>query len=457
MNNTKTVFTCILLMLAASPSHAAVGLMEVYRDAERSDPRVRAFEAQYLATAEGKAQARAQLLPQIGGNANLTRARQEVESEGLLASGTDYYTTKGFSLDLTQPIYRRDRFVQRRIADSLTEQAGATLEAERQDLIQRVADSYFSVLAAQDNLAFARAEKEAIARQLDQAKQRFEVGLVAITDVNEAQAAYDLAVADEIEAVRVLNAAREALREITGEYYESFELLRAEIPLLTPNPSDVQTWVDAALRQNPAVEAARHNVEVTRQQIEFSRSGHYPALDAVATHGYTDIGGGSFGGRETTDTSVGFQVSVPIYQGGGINSRVRESEFLYDQATQQLEQQRRLAVRQTRDAYLSVNSAISRVQALRQAVVSNESSLEAAQAGLEVGTRTLVDVLAAQSLLFRARSEYARARYDYLLAGLRLKQAAGALSMGELESVAQLLADVPGETTIPTTVPAPPR
>lgn len=455
MNNTKAVYTCILLMLSGS-SQAATGLVDVYRDAERNDPRLRAIEAQYLATAEGKAQARAQLLPQIGGNANLTRVRQEVDSEGLLASGTDYYTTKGFSLDLTQPIYRRDRLVQRRIADALTEQAGATLEAERQDLIQRVASSYFGVLAAQDALAFARAEREAIARQLDQAKQRFDVGLVAITDVHEAQAAFDLAVADQIEAERALNAAREALREITGQYYEDLELLRADIPLATPTPTDVQTWVDAALDRNPSVEAAGYGVEASRQRIDFNRASHSPVVNAVASHGYTDIGGGSFGGRETTDTSLGLQVNVPIYQGGGVNSRVREAEHRFDQSSQELEQQRRRVVRQTRDAFWGVNSAVSRVQALRQAVVSNESSLEAAQAGLEVGTRTLVDVLTAQSLLFRARSEYARARYDYLLAGLRLKQAAGALSMGELQSIAQLLADLPGDTSLPTGIPAPP-
>ena len=407
-------------------------LMEVYRLAQQSDPTLRAAEAARLAADEARPQARAAaLLPSVNLSASLSEGRTHEPDTTNRSQPAD-----SLSLSLTQPILHFDRLARLRQADSRIARAEAQFQAERQALMTRVAERYFDVLAAIDNLEFARAQKSAISRQLEQAKKRFEVGLIAITDVHEAQAGYDLASADEIVAQDALSSAREALAEITGRFHESLAALRDGLKLTSPDPADADQWTSTALAQNLAILAAEQAVSTAREEIAARRGGHYPTLDLTASHSASDNDATFASGyTQSEQTSVSLQFNLPIYAGGATQSQVREASQLYNQAREQLEGARRTARRQSRDAYRGVVAAISRVEALKQALVSTESALEATEAGFEVGTRTIVDVLNSQRDLHQARRDYARARYDYLLNTLRLKQAAGTIAEADLETV----------------------
>jgi outer membrane protein len=309
----------------------------------------------------------------------------------------------------------------------------------QQSLVVRVAEAYFGMLAAVDNLEFAQADKLALSRQLEQAKQRFEVGLTAITDVQEQQAGYDRAVAAEIGATNGVDNAREALREIIGEYIFEFKKLAQELPLLRPEPENIDDWTNTALEQSLEVVASRYAVENARDEISIQRSAHLPTLNLDGSAGYSRSDGGSFGSSKSHSNTISVQLNVPIYQGGFVTARTRESVQRLEEQMQRLEQAHRTAQSQTRQAYLGIISGISEVEAFKQALVSAETALEATEAGFEVGTRTAVDVVTAQRATSQARREYARARYDYLLDTLRLKRAAGIISSEDLARVNQWL------------------
>ncbi|MCY4220479.1 MAG: TolC family outer membrane protein, partial [Thiotrichales bacterium] len=311
--------------------------------------------------------------------------------------------------------------------------ADALYAAVRQDLALRVAERYFGVLEAEDELGFAQATLEAFEQQLAQSRQRFEVGLIAITDVEEAKAGFDLSRAQLLAAQNALDIAREALREMTGAYQERLAPLR-ETHLVMPEPADIDQWTAIALEKNLRLLAARRDMETARQEIARIRAGHAPTLDAVGSFGLND---GDSGGalRETRRADVGLRLSFPLYSGGSILSRTRQSRHRYQRSLDLLERERRRVQRETRDAYLGVDSGISRVQALEQAVRSSQTAAEAIEAGFQVGTRTSVDVLNAQRDLFRARRDLSEARYRYVLDVLRLKRAAGTLSEDDLQLV----------------------
>lgn len=419
------------LLAAALQPATADDLVSVYQLALEADPVHQAAIAAHAAALEVLPQSRAALLPNVALRGDVSRDRFDPRGSG----DTSYATNQTYSLGLRQPIYQRERFVQLEQADSRVAQADAQLLASEQDLILRVATRYFLVLGAQDNLEFVQADKQAIERTLDQAQQRFEVGLAAITDTLEAQARYDIAVSDEINAEKLLADAREALRELTNQLPVAPEILQPEIPLLAPDPTDQDQWVTAAVEQNPLVLAARAATETARQEIEVQRSGHYPSLDMIADYSYRDTQFGGFTPLERNDSAIGLELNVPIYQGGLVSSQTRQSRELYNQAREEQLQQRRAAERQTRDNYRGVISGISKVKALLNAVRSNEKAVEAAEAGFEVGTRTIVDVLDAQRELLRARRDHARSRYDYLLDTLRLKQASGILEETDLAQI----------------------
>ncbi len=406
-------------------------LVSVYQLALDSDPQYQAAVEAHRAALEVIPQSRAALLPNIAITGDVSRNRFDPRKSG----DTTYSTNQTYSVGLRQPLYQRERFIQLEQADSRVVQADAQLLAAQQELLLRVATRYFLVLGAQDNLAFVEADKEAIARTLDQAQQRFDVGLSAITDTLEAQARYDIAVSDAINAERLLDDTREALREITGELPVAPEVLKAEIPLLTPEPVDQDAWTSAALEQNPLVLAARAATAVAKQEIQVQNSGHYPSLDVVADYSYRDTQFGGFTPLERNDSAIGLQLNLPLYEGGLVSSQTRQSRYQYNEAREQQEKQRRATERQTRDNYRGIISGISKVNALQHAVLSNEKAVEAAETGFEVGTRAVVDVLDAQRELLRARRDYARSRYDYLLDTLRLKQAAGILHETDLVQI----------------------
>lgn len=447
MNMTKILVAGLVGFAVAAPAHAADDLLSVYRAALQNDPQLREALAERNAQREVRPQALANLLPGLEGRGTRTDTTrdgtqirlQEDGSIGLVDFSTDTEETS-MSLVLNQPLFRWDRWVVLRQAGDRVAQAEINYEAAKQQLILRVAERYFNVLAAQDNLDFAQANKEAISRQLDQATRRFEVGLIAITDVQEAQAAYDTAAADEIAATRQLAAAREQLREITGDYHRELAGPSTDLPLTPPEPADEQAWVARALDENLALNAQRLNVDIARKEVGRLRSGHYPTVDFQASRGRRDASGSNpFDTSDVETTQYQLNVVVPIFSGGGTQSRVRESAYRHEAAKSALEREARATERTARDAYLGVQSEISRVRALRQALQSNETALQATEAGFEVGTRTTVDVLNARSQTFRARNELARSRYDYLLNTLRLKQAAGSLTEQDVRQLNALL------------------
>lgn len=419
------------LALATSPAWSA-DLMDVYREAQQSDPQIKAALAAYQATQTLRPQAKAGLLPNVGLGADVERHRYDDRTP---ANRDSYATNKTISLNLRQPLYNRERSVALKQADANIAQADAEFESARQNLALRAAEGYFNVLSARAELEFAQSEKVATSRQLEQSNKRFEVGMIAITDVNEAQAAYDAAVAAEISAQNQLANAREALRELTGEYHQDLASLSPQTPMVMPVPSDMSDWTEVAMQQNLAVQAAQYAVEVARREVDLQRAGHYPTVDATAGHTYTDAQFGGLFGIKRFDTSIGLELNVPIYQGGGINARTQQAAYQYTQAQDQLDTQRRAALRQTRDAYRGVETGISQVKALQQSIVSAKSALEATEAGFDVGTRTIVDVLVAQRNLFQAQRNYAQARYNYITNMLRLKQAAGTLAPEDLQEV----------------------
>jgi outer membrane protein len=433
-----TLLAGIGLLTTGLQPAAADDLVSVYQLALEADPSYQAAIAAHAAALEILPQSRAALLPSIGLQGDISRDRFDPRNSG----DTSYSTNKIYSLGLRQPLYQRESFVQLEQADSRVAQADAELLAARQDLILRVATRYFLVLGALDNLDFVQADKQAIERTLDQAQQRFEVGLAAITDTLEAQARYDIAVSDEINAEQLLADSREALRELTDVLPEAPEILKPEIPLLAPDPANQDQWVSAAVEQNPLVLAARAATETAKQEIQVQRSGHYPSLDVTADYSYLDIRFGGEVDQKRNDSAIGLELNLPLYQGGQVSSRTRQSRELYNQAREQQLQQRRLTERQTRNNYNGVMSGISKVKALKNAVRSNEKAVEAAEAGFEVGTRTIVDVLDAQRELLRARRDHARSRYDYLLDTLRLKQATGILEETDLAQINDWLIEI---------------
>ena len=410
------------VFLVATSQAAAENLLEAFEFALKSDPEFLAAGADNRAAQEIRPQARAGLLPQ----ANLSFTTQWNERQRQPDTRSDNLT-----LNVEHPIYRRDRRIAVDQADSRIARADALYAAARQDLMVRVAERYFGVLEAEDELSFAQATLEAFEQQLAQSRQRFEVGLIAITDVEEAKAGFDLSRAQRIAAENALDIAREALRETTGEYQEALAPL-ADMHLAMPEPADIDTWTATALDQNLRLLAAKHDTETARREIERIQAGHSPVLDAFGTVGLNDS---MSGGGETQRANVGLRLSLPLYSGGSIISRTRESRHRYQRTLDVLERERRRAQRETRDAYLGVNSGISRVRALEQAVRSNQTAAEAIEAGFQVGTRTSVDVLDAQRELFGARRDLSEARYGYILDVLRLKRAAGTLSEDDLQQI----------------------
>ena len=459
MKNTY-IFNALLLSLGAlllsGPAHSA-SLLEIYQQALQGDPQIHEAEARRMAALEAKPQARGVYLPQLSFGGAYSTSEDSGPQFVVLPGGAQTVTvtserdTLDWSFSLRQSIFRWDQIVNMRRADKTIARAEAVREAAQQDLIVRVAQRYFDVLAAEDRLNSIIADREAIARQLEQAKQRFDVGLIAITDVQESQAAYDQSVANDIGAKRSLATAREFLREITGEYVVDLNAPGDDFPLATPDPNNEKTWVDMSLSQNLILVASRLDEGLARDEISFRRNGHYPTLDLVANTGERESDttlsiptlDPDFQRLNSKSDSISLQFNVPLFAGGGTSSRVKEAVYLHRASREQLQRVTRETERQARDSYLGVLAEIARVNALKQAVSSSQTALQATQAGYEVGTRTIVEVLNSQFALYNAITNYYQSRYDYILNALRLKQAAGTLQVQDLEQIDQWLSDRP--------------
>ena len=458
------------LICAATPA-SAENLLEVYELALMYDPVLREAEANYLARRQIMPMARSFVLPSlslaVGGS---TAFQQDPNQPINFASGQpdpDILSTEferdstNWSIRMNQAVFNWGAFVGLQQAGKALAQAETDLALTRQELLVRVATSYFQVLAAEDTLVSETTAREAIGRQLEQAQRRFEVGLIAITDVQEAQAGYDQAIAAEIGAQQAVATAREFLREIIGESVMELAGPMEEIPLMRPDPDNAESWVQTALDQNLALISSRIASDIALDEVSMQRSVRYPTVSLSGNFGESasrttrinnlvanppclqqpfrcppeETGSES----QAQGFSLSLNFSVPIYSGGVNGARIQQAVYQHRATLEALERVARATERETRDAYLSVISEIARVQALQQAVQSSTTALQATEAGFEVGTRTTVDVLVSQNTLRRAQTTYARSRYDYILNILRLKQAAGSLTLEDIEEVSSWL------------------
>jgi len=412
---------------------SAADLIDIYDLAVRSDPVLREAEQTLYATREVKPQSRALLLPNFGISGSVEYA--DVQSRGESQSfgsfdRSDRFTSSNASAVVSQSLYNRGDWMRLSQADDTIAQAEAQYRDAEVELMVRTTEAYFGVLRASDLVRVQEALVAADERQLEQSRQRFEVGLVAITDVNDNQAAYDRSRANLITARNDLDNAWEALRRIVGPVQVPLARLGDRLPLSPPQPNDINVWAETALSNNYGIEAAKAAAEAARKNIEIQRSGYYPSVDMQA--GYDISRTERDFGTDTDSGFIGLNVNIPIYQGGAVASRTREAGHSFRAAQDRLDQQRRAVINQVKDAFRGVLSNISDVKARQAAIVSARSSLESTEAGLEVGTRTQVDVLNAQRNLFQAEFDYLSARYDYIINGILLHQATSTLTRNVL-------------------------
>ena len=411
----------------------AADLLDIYRAAQTQDAVFAGARAAQQAGQEKLTQGRALLMPSVNLNANTTY--NDVNAP----YGASRYNNHGYGVSVVQPLFREQNWAAYNQSELQVAIADAQFRGAQQDVILRSAQAYFDVLIAQDTVQLNAAQKAAIAQQLEQAKRNFEVGTATITDTYEAQARYDLILAQELAAANELELKRRDLQQlINAAEVPALNVLGAGFNPVAPEPAEVQKWVDDAQRNNVQVVSAEAAYQLAEEEVARSRGGHLPTVDLIGNYAkntgctFTTCG-------DTRSTSVGVQLNMPLFQGGAIQSKWREAEANREKAKQDLESARRNVALQARQAYLGVASGIAQVQALQQALKSSESLLEASKLGQEVGVRTSLDVLNAQQQLFSTRRDLYQAQYNYLVSHLRLKAAAGNLLEADLERVNQAL------------------
>lgn len=426
------------LALLAGPPVAAADLLDIYRAALTSDPVYGSARASWQAGQEKLPQGRAGLLPQADFSASTQYNNRDLRFRNpALAPSQTQYNSNSASVSITQPLFRRQNLVAYDQGKTQVALADVQLAAAGQTLILRVAQAYFDVLLARNNVVLAQAQKNAIGQQLEQAKRNFEVGNATITDTHEAQARFDLVTAQEIAARSDLEIKSRAIEQLIGRAAPEISNLGRSFALQPPEPQSMGQWVEQARRDGLQVRIAQENLNFASLDVQRNRGAHFPTLDAYATATESGSGSGIQGGSGTDTSSrvVGLQLAIPIFQGGAVSSRVREALANETRAQQDLENARRSAELAARQNYLGVTSGIAQVRALEAALVSNQSSLDSTRLGQEVGVRTQVDVLNAQQLLFSARRDLAQARFNYIQSVLQLKAAAGQLGETDLQII----------------------
>lgn len=422
-------------------SALAADLMAIYRDAQAQDPVYSSARYSFEASKEIVPQARAtNLLPSIGLTSTFNRNHRK--TEGFPAAD---FNTSGVTVSLTQPLFRMQNWITFDQAGLQAKQSEAIFADASQSLIVRTAQAYFDVLLAQDNVALSGAQKTSINEQLAQAKRNFEVGTSTITDTYEAQAKFDLGLAKEIADLNDLEIKRQALQQLINKMPSSLAPLRDNPTLTLPKPSDMDQWVKASEEASPAIAQAQLAREIAAKEVDRNKAGHLPTLDLTSSVGSTSspstTSGGSVGSSfDTRSAGIGLTLTFPLYQGGGTQSRVRQSLSNRDKADADLENAKRTVAQAVRQNYLGVTNGVAQAKALEAALVSNRSSLDATLLGKEVGVRTNVDVLNAQQQLFQAQRDLQQARYNTIMSQLRLKSAAGRLVEEDLAEVNRMLA-----------------
>ncbi len=434
----NTLLASLLASAFLSVNAAASDLVQIYKDALQNDAQFASARSAYTAGQERVVQGRAGLLPGVALRGSDTRTDTSVDFNNG-KSGSGVTNSNSWTLALSQPLFNWNnwqQYEQSKLSLLITD---AQFAQAKQDLLVRVAQAYFDVLAAQDTLTTLQAQKTAIGEQLASAKRNFEVGTSTITDTHEAQARYDLVTAQEFAGQSDLEVKRSALRQIIGRDAGELSSLRAGVKL-TPPQSGLNEWVSSAEKQNYGVVASQVAVEVAKRDIERSKSGHYPTVDLVASTGRTSsTGAGILNPSVTKPTTIGIQWNVPIFSGFAVDSKVKESIALEEKARNDLEANRRNAAQGARQAFVGVTSGLAQVKALEAAEISSQSALDSNKLGYQVGVRINIDVLNAQQQLYTTRQNLAKARYDTILNGLRLKNAAGNLREDDLSEVNALL------------------
>jgi outer membrane protein len=433
----------VLAMLLVTGNWAqAADLLQTYHAALENDPVFAAARAKQMAAQEKLPQGRALLLPSVNVNANTTYNDQNVQYLGAFPfpNGNFSFNSNGYGVTVVQPLFRQQNWVAYSESELQVAQAEIELKIAEQDLMLRVAQAYFDVLNAQDSVQLVEAQKSAISEQLEQAKRNFEVGTATVTDTLEAQSRYDLTSSQEIAARNDLEIRRSALQQLIDSAPQDLKPLGKDILLETPQPTSIEKWVDAAQLTNLQLAVAQAGEQIAEKEVDRNRGGHYPTVDLVANYSQNNANGSNFGvGIDSTNKSIGVQLNMPIYEGGAVDSKWREAQANQERARQLLEDARRSAAQQTRQAYLGVVSGIAQVNALKQAMASSQSVLDASKLGHEVGVRTNLDVLNAEQQLYATRRDYYQAEYNYLLSRLRLQAALGSLSEADLKKENQAL------------------
>ncbi len=424
------ILTVFMTVLGLPATVGAEDLIEIYDLALQSDPALREAEQTFYAERERMPQARSLLLPNFGVEGDLSYNNVRSTSSSSFLNTTrnenDTFDARSLTVGFSQSVYNRADWITLDQSLDFIARADAEYRDAQIDLMVRTTLAYFDVLRAADGVRVQEALLRANERQLEQSKQRFEVGLVAITDVNESQAAYDRSRADVITAENNLNNQWEALRRIIGPVSIPLARLGERLPLTPPEPNNIDIWADTAIKNNYAVIAAMEATEAAKKQISIERSGYFPTFDLQAAYDLSRTGA-EFG-TESDTAFVELRMSLPLFQGGGVSSRTRQAGYNLRAAQEQLDQVRRQVLNNVKDAFRGIISSISDVQARQAAVVSARSALESTQAGFEVGTRTQVDVLNAQQRLFQAEFDYMDSRYSYIINGVLLHQATSTLT-----------------------------
>lgn len=425
----------ICLLVFFSTTTPALDLVKIHELAKAQDIQLKIVLNQLQSTRFSLPQAKSANRPQVNLSANTS-----YQDKGNSLTGDDKQNSYGYTLSLQQRLYNPETWSQVDAVEASIMQSEADYQVALQDLIVRVTGAYFDILSAQDNVDFAVAEKKAIGRQLEQAKKRFEVGLIAITDVKEAQASFDFSLSQEIIAINTLDNAREALQLIIGQILsEPLTTLGEQVDLIIPQPADRPAWVEQAQKFNLNLLSSKAALQAANENRKIARAGHKPTLDLIASYQDNEIDSDLSGDFDTDDLTLSIQFNLPLYTSGRISGAVDQAEADYATAQNNLLLQKRLIAQQTNTAYLAVVSGIGQVNALEQALISSRAALEATEAGFDVGTRTSVEVLDSLRETFRARRDYSSARYDYLLNTLRLKQSGGRLNDEDIAIVNQWL------------------
>lgn len=424
-----------LVAITTLPSVAmSADLLSLYKKAENYDAEIFAAKSAYLAEKEGENIAFGQLLPSLNASASIEHT--DTDYSGIQ---DDSYKTRTYSVGLSQPLLDFSAWYDVSAAEQNTLRAETTYLAAQQNLILDVSSAYFGVLRAEENLRSAKSQEAAVKRQYEQAKEQFDVGLIAITDVHEAKASYDASQTLRIRNEGDLTVAREQLARITGEYASELETLKADFPIAMDESTSAEQWVESAYQHNLNIKIAEFGLKSVEANLKSNRSGHYPTLSLDASYNDNNFTGYNSNNSDPESTNLALTLNVPLYSGGSTQANVRKTRHLVEQARHQLTSAQRQAQIEARTEYINLKTNIQTVESLQQNIVSRQSALEATREGYNVGTRNIVEVLDAERNYFTALRDYANARFDFAESNLRIKRSAGTLSVSDIEALNEWL------------------